>query len=492
MSFFKKVSDFLRIRKNEQKRTAKRSFAAAKGGRLFDFQSGTRSADEEIRWDLRKVRDRCRELARNNDYAKRFISLMKTNVIGEMGIQLQAESRNSNGEDDDAANTIIEDQWQKWGRKGNCTTDGRLSFIDCQDLVMESLAVEGECLIQIVRNYNNAWGFALKFLDNDMLDEELNETLSNGNSIRMGVELNQDDRVVAYWLWNYNPNDYLVQNPRREHRRIPASDILHLFKAQRPGQNRGIPPMATAVLDLKQLDGYIESELVAARVASAKMGFFRSQKGEEYKGEATEDEYTPLMSAEPGTFEQLPDGMEFQQFDPQHPTSQFKDFIKQVLRSVASGTNVSYASLSNDLESVNYSSIRQGALEERHHFKKEQRYIIEHFLQPVFEAWLLFSMTKNVVSLPVHKFEKFSSPKWMPRGFGYIDPLKEVQSYILALDNGFMTLQDIASIHGRDVKTLFEMIQKEKELAKKYGITLTVDSKKDKTQKLMEEEKEDG
>lgn len=476
MGFFKTITDYFRIRKKEQKQLAQRSFAAAKGGRLFDFQSGTRSADEEIRWDLRKIRDRCRELARNNDYAKRFVSIMKTNVIGEIGIQLQAEAKNPDGSDDDRANEIIEDQWLLWNKKGNCTVDGKLSFIDCQDLVMESLATEGECLIQLVRNYRNPWGFALKFLDNDMLDEELNEKLDNGNEIRMGVEVNQDDRIVAYWLWNYNPNDYLVQNPRKEHRRIDAREILHLFKSQRPGQNRGIPPMATAVLDLKQLDGYIESELVAARVASAKMGFFRSSKGDEYKGEGVEDKYTPLMSAEPGTFEQLPEGMEFQQFDPQHPTSQFKDFIKQVLRSVASGTNVSYASLSNDLESVNYSSIRQGALEERHHFKKEQRYIIEHFLQPVFEAWLLFAMTTGAVNLPVSKFDKFNAPKWMPRGFGYIDPLKEVQSYILALNNGFMTLQDIASIHGRDVKTLFEMIRKEKDLAEKYGVTLAVDA----------------
>lgn len=470
-----------------------RSYAGAKSGRLMDFVGGTRSADDEIRWDIRKLRDRCRELARNNDYAKRYISLMKTNVIGEMGIQLQADSKNPDGTDDDAANNQIEREWELWCKKGNCTVDGKYSWIDCQDIVLESMATEGEVLIQLVNDKRNPWGFAIKFLDNDMLDEEYNETLSNGHEVRMGVEVDQNDKPVAYWLWDFNQYDYLVKYPHsRKRRRIPAGEIIHMFKSQRPNQNRGVPPMATSILDLQMLDGYIEAELTSARVASSKMGFYQSADGGEYKGDGVEDKHTPLQQVEPGIFELLPPGMTFQSFDPQHPTSQFKDFIKQVLRAVASGTNVSYASLSNDLESVNYSSIRQGALEERHHFKKEQRFVIEHFLQPVYERWLLMAMTKGKLSLPVAKFEKFSRAKWMPRGFGYIDPLKEVQSYILAINNGFMTLQDVAAIHGRDVKSLFEAIQKEKQMAEKFGIKLAVEPFGDKADFVLQQEQGDG
>lgn len=474
MGFFKDVRDFYRYRKAKHKQNGKRAFAGAKGGRLVDFMAGAKSADEEIRYDIRRLRDRCRDLARNNDYAKRFISIMKTNVIGEMGIQLQADAKERvRGEivEDDNANDIIESEWAEWSEVGNCTVDGKLSFLDCQDLIVESLAVEGEVLIQLVKNGNYPWGFALKFLDNDMLDEQYNEKLSNGNEIRMGVEVNSDDKPVAYWLWDYNPNDALVQNPsHRKRRRVPADQILHFFRIGRAGQNRGIPPMAAAILDLKHLDGYVESELVAARVASAKMAFITSEKGDQYEGEDNEDEYTPLSSAEPGHFEQLPEGMSITPFDLQHPTSQFPAFIKQILRGIASGTGVSYANLSNDLESVNYSSIRQGALEERNFFKKEQRFLIQHFFQRVYRTWLLMAMTTGKVPLPVRKFDKFAKPKWLPRGFGYIDPLKEVQSYKIAVENGFMTLQDVANIQGKDVKTIFEAMKKEKQLAEKFGI----------------------
>ena len=398
---------------------------------------------------------------------------MNTNVVGEAGISMQSRARNDDRSLDRVANTILENEWKAWGKKGNCTVDGKLSFIDCQALVMEQLSTEGECLIQVIKNVDNPWGFALKFLDNDMLDEGLNERAPNGNQIRMGVEENDHGKVVAYHLWVEHPHDDVVRNPTTNKRmRVPAEQILHIYRMQRPNQTRGIPPMVTAILDLKQLNGYVEAELVAARVAAAKMGFFTSEKGDEYVGENTEEEYNQVMNAEAGVFEQLPEGMGFQAFDPQHPTGQFASFIKQIIRSVASGLQVSYASLSNDLESVNYSSIRQGALEERHYFRSEQRFLIEHFLQPVFEHWLLMSMTKGKVNLPAFKFEKFSNPHWQPRGFGNIDPLKETQSQILGLNNGIMSLQDIASLHGRDVESLFEQLQQEHDLAKSLGIEL--------------------
>lgn len=148
MGIWKEIKDFWKFCKAQQKRR----FDAAKTSRLVDFFSSTKSADSEIRWDIRVLRDRCRDLARNNDYAKKYIALMKTNVVGEHGIQMQSRARNEDGKLDKAANLILESEWRDRGKKGNCTIDGKLSFIDCQNLLMDLLATEGECLIQLVRN----------------------------------------------------------------------------------------------------------------------------------------------------------------------------------------------------------------------------------------------------------------------------------------------------------------------------------------------------
>ena len=217
----------------------------------------------------------------------------------------------------------------------------------------------------------------------------------------------------------------------------------------------------------------MEAELVAARVSASKMGFFKSGAADGYQGEDLINTNSPVMSASPGNFEQLPQGMEFQTFDPQHPTTAFKDFTKQVLRSIASSLSVSNNTLANDLESVNYSSLRQGALEERDHWKCEQSKIINSFHSKVFASWLEMTLLTDLFNgLPSSKFNKFNVPVWKPRGWQWIDPKKEIEALQIGMQNGFITMQDVQASYGRDVEDVFEQIQAEKEIAAEYGINM--------------------
>jgi lambda family phage portal protein len=164
--------------------------------------------------------------------------------------------------------------------------------------------------------------------------------------------------------------------------------------------------------------------------------------------------------------------MQFTPYDPTHPTSAFESFTTTVLRSIASGLNISYHALSNDLTSVNYSSIRQGALEDRSNFQIWQEFIIQHFIDVVFKRWLEMAITTKSINLPIGKFDKFAnSINYIPRSFSWIDPLKEMQANVVGLQNGITTYSDIVSSYGKDVEETFEQHQKEKELADQYGIS---------------------
>ena len=144
----------------------------------------------------------------------------------------------------------------------------------------------------------------------------------------------------------------------------------------------------------------------------------------------------------------------------------------QCLRSIASGLNISYHSLSNDLTSVNYSSIRQGALEDRSNYQIWQEFIVQHFMDVVFKRWLEMAITTKAINLPIGKFDKFSNAiNYIPRSFPWIDPLKEMQANVVGLQNGITTYSDIVSSYGKDVEETFEQHQKEKELADQYGIS---------------------
>lgn len=132
-----------------------------------------------------------------------------------------------------------------------------------------------------------------------------------------------------------------------------------------------------------------------------------------------------ISEAEPGHFEQLPDGVAFTPFDPQYPSNEFQPFMKTVLRGIASGLNVSYNGLASDLEGVNFSSIRSGVIDERDQWRSNQRWLIDSVMQRVFSKWLdtelLFG---GLGGYDVRDFDRLNAVTWQPRGWAWVDPQK--------------------------------------------------------------------
>ena len=145
-----------------------RTYAGANQGRLFaDFITSDSSADNELNNALPLLRNRSRDLVRNNEYAKRFINLVKTNVIGESGFSVQVRAKNDDTSFDITGNQIIENAFKSWGRMGNCEVSGRMSWLDCQRYVAEAFARDGEVFVKKVRNRRYKDGFTLQFIEPD-------------------------------------------------------------------------------------------------------------------------------------------------------------------------------------------------------------------------------------------------------------------------------------------------------------------------------------
>lgn len=452
----------------------KRSYAAAAVSRLFsDFATSDQSADGELQHALPKLRARSRELARNNEYAKNYLNLLKKNIIGTRGFTLQVKAQDSLGNLDINGNQSVEDAFSKWGKLGNCTADGKYTWVDLQKLVMESLARDGEAFIIKHRGRDFKDSFALEFIEADQVDETLNKRLSNGVEIRMGVELNKFRRPIAYHILTSHPTDYVTvggYKGEKKHVRVPADQVIHVYLPLRAGQTRGEPWMAPAMSAMKQLDGFREAAVINARVGASKMGFFTSPAGDGFMADEM-DGHVPIMSAEPASFHQLPEGVSFQSFEPQFPNNEFESFHKAVLKGIASGLGVSYTALANDLESTSYSSIRQGALEERSYYEEMQGFLINHFIRPVFESWLSAAMEINSFGIPLAAYDKFAeSATFRGRGWSWIDPVKEMNSAVLGLKSGILSLSDVAAQYGKDAEELLAQIQRDKATMEQFGV----------------------
>jgi lambda family phage portal protein len=457
---------------------AVRTYAAAKMNRLTSNWTTTNlSADAELRFgQLKTLRARSRELAANNDYVKRFLTLCKTNIIGPAGIILQNQARTPNGiEVDSAANTIIEDAWRAWGRRGTCDVTGKLSWLSAQNLFIRALARDGEAVVRIVRGYDNPFAFALQFIAADNLDEDYSlEEQRDGTTIRMSVEMDAWDRPTAYHVLTRHPGDYLYGSSTTQQRRerIPATDIVHAFLTDDARQSRGVPWMHSAMTRLNNVGAYEEAEIIAARVSASKMGVIETPSGEDYQGDAKDDAGNLLQDVEPGLIMQLPRGSTFKDFDPTHPAGNFAPFMKASLRGIAVGLGVNYNSLASDLEGVNYSSIRQGTIEDRDLWRMLQAFVAESFHDAVYSEWLRMAMLTGAVKIAPTQFERVCRPKWLARGWDWVDPLNDINAALKAVDNGLKTRRMIAAEQGLDLEDIVRDLAAEDELFKKYGVAL--------------------
>lgn len=447
-----------------------RSFSAAATSRLnADWIVSPLSADSAMRGKLSAIRARARDLERNNEWARGFLRVLENNVIGENGIGLQMRVKDPGKETfDEVANDKIENAWWQWGRKGKCTVCGRYTWRDLQRLAVRTLARDGEVILRKIWQRD---GFKLQIVESDLLDEHANFIASNGNEVRFGVEIDSFGKPVAYHMLGQHPGDSDFQARPTKRVRIPASEIIHLFIADRPGQTRGLPWLCASMQRLRMLDGYAEAELMAARTGAAKMGFFTKSTPDGWDGEI-DGQGNLKMDASPGTIEELPPGVDFKSWDTNHPNSGYGDFVKSSLRGIATSLGISYNTLASDLEGVNYSSIRAGLLEEREVWKAVQRFLIDHLCEPVFEDWLTWQLASNALGLPLEKMWKFNAPEFQGRRWAWVDPKKDMEAAILAVRSGMSSLRKIVGENGGDIYDVLRSIKADSDLAASLGVTL--------------------
>jgi lambda family phage portal protein len=452
-----------------------RSFSGAQTTRLTaDWSPFNQSPKQEIGAVLTTLRARARQLVRDNSHAAGFLLELANNVIGPEGILLQAKVKTARaGNLHRGVNDAIEAAWKEWGMPENASADGYESWTDLQKMMIRTIAQDGEIFIRKLKYFDNPFGFTLQIIDADLVDETLNRMATGTeNEIRLGIEVNQWGRPVAYHVWTAYSGD----NRKRERIRIPAEEMIHRFVRYRANQVRGVTWFAPVLMNLHYLDGYEFSELTAARVNAAKMGFIVNKSeaaiaafdwDKQAGGERRQ------MDVEPGLVDELLPGQEFQSFDPTHPSTAFKEFTKTVLRSIARGLGMAYTTLTGDLEAVNYSSIRAGLLSERDHFRSLQRWMGIHIHRVVYREWVQMALLSGALRLDSRVSSNYYEVEWRGRGWKWVDPVNDLTAAALAIALGLDSRQHLAAEQGRDFEEIVDEIAAEMEYADAVGVDVS-------------------
>ncbi len=480
--------------------SAARVQTSARGGRAYagammsrttsDWVALSTSADAELHTSLRTLRNRTRELCRNNEYAKQALRLIVNNVVGQAGIGMQSNvMMRRGGKPDDRANDAIETAFAKWGRKENCHTAGKLSWTAIQRVCLRAVAEGGEILLRKIRGEKFGRSdvpFALEIIEPDQLvDSWSGRNSVSGNEVRMGVEVDKWQRPVAYWLYPRHPGDVLQQGvpQANDYIRVPAEEVIHLAVWDRPNQSRGVPWFHAVMVKLRHMGGYEEAEIVAARASAAIMGFITTSEPDLGVDGDDDPEADGLVDGErvmdmaPGTIRELQPGETFTGFAPSRPNSALEPFMRFMLRAVAVGVGCAYEGISGDYSQSNYSSSRLSLLNERDNWRVLQAWLVEDLMQPVYEAWLEMAVLSGAVDLRAYEMapEVYHAPRWQPRGWEWVDPAKEGAAWKAAVRNGFATVADVIAAKGGDIEDVWRQRRRELDMSNEMKLVFDTD-----------------
>ncbi|MEQ3671370.1 phage portal protein [Pseudophaeobacter sp.] len=445
-----------------------RNFDAGQSDRLTSGWTNTPlPADQIIRRNWRVLVARSREQTANNPYGKAFQRSARRNIVGQQGLVLQARVKDSSdGKMDQGANKALERSWKDWCKSRNCDVTGRRSFRQIQKELINGCVTDGEFMVRFVYGRDaGPWGFALQVLDPLRCPVDLDEDkLPGGGFIRAGIEYTKLGRPVAYHFTTLSLNEADYHHSGRGFVKVPADEIVHWFEADFVGQKRGLPWMATALWRMHQLGEFEKSALVAARDGANRQGFIEWDEGRGPDLDDEDEEDGIEIESEPGVYQSLPSGARIKSDESQYPNGEMAVFSKHMLRGVASGLGVAYNDLSNDLEGVNFSSIRHGMLGERDHWKELQESLIESFALPVYERWLSHGLLagritlENGSPLPAAKRQKFMAVQFQARRWEWIDPSKDVKADVEAIDNLIKPRGQVIRERGRDPREVYAEI----------------------------------
>jgi lambda family phage portal protein len=447
-----------------------------------DFGATAGSADFELSIALPKIRNKVRALARNSGTLKRYTQLLKDNVVGADGFTLQVRVKKADGTPDLTLNNRAEAAWRVFS--DSPTVDGVMDMVELEKQMATTWGRDGEYILEIVSDRTAPDGFRLNPIEGDILDVALNTTHTNGNLIKMGVELTTIGRPVAYHFLNQHPGDSSWMSPdtRRRYRRVPADQVIHVYERLRPGQTRGEPPASSIPNTVKMLDGYREAEVTGRRIKSSTMGFFtetaeaQAGAGGGLDGMADETNETTgdlEMDLEPGTFKKLPRGIGFETFDPGGASTDYSQFEAQVKTDASMGVSISPVSLGYETGKLSYSTHRGLVAEDRDMYRGLQSFFIRMAMKRIFSFWLQQHVAFNVASEipPSRVLAIMAAFKFMARGWVQIDPTKDTKAENEQLAARTTSLSRIAANRGISRDDLLDEIEDDERALSARGLT---------------------
>ena len=419
--------------------------AASRGRRTESWKSTGSSANTEIRVAAATLRNRSRELTRNNPFAKKALQSISNNTIG-IGIRAKITSNSKSKR--------VHKAWTEWSDSVQCDHEARKNFGGIQKMVMRAVIESGDCLILKRIDTQAKVPLKLMVMEIDYLD--MNKTDSqvdaNGEYNFLGIRFNKKGNRIGYWLFDEHPGETRTFTSLTS-KLVSASSVIHVFEQLRPGQQLGVPFGVSAFLRARDMDEYNDAQVMRQKIAACYSVFITTDINASSTTQRAE-----MERVEPGVIQQLGVG-ENVQFGQPPTVENFAEFHRTISQGIGAGYGTTYENVTGDYSNVNFSSGKMGHIEHHRNVEDWQwNMIIPQLLQPIF-VWFTESVElKGIATGGV-------TAGWTPPRREMIDQAKEVKGILGALRAGLISPQDAILEQGYDPEeVLGEIVEWNKQI----------------------------
>lgn len=397
-------------------------------------------------WGLVTLRLRARDLYRNNAIARAAVDrLVADMVAGGVGCR-------PSGALPDRLRERMATLWEDWAR--DCDFDAITDWYGLQAAAVRAMIIDGEALLLLEPEEAAGVPLKVRLIECDHLP--IGETSTPGGArIVDGIELDEAGRRVAYHVLRSHPGE--SHHNATDTVRVPASRVVHLFLARRPGQLRGESWLAPVLVRLRNLDQFDDAVLERQKLANLFLAFIRKPAPDPVLTEpdTTEPDTPPPapdpIKLEPGTMQELLPGEDVEFAQP--PAAEgYETFAREQLRRIASALGVPYHLISDDFAQINDRTARVAITAYRRQVLQwTHALLVPRMVRPVREAWVRAAVLAGV--LPSNRaLVDLMRAHYVPEAWAYIHPVQDVQADALAIKAGLKSRTQVLLERGLDAE----------------------------------------
>jgi lambda family phage portal protein len=366
--------------------------------------------------------------------------------------------------------------WRAWAETPVCDADGRDDFYGLQKLIIRGVAEGGEMLVR--RRWRRLEDglplpLQLQVLEPDFLDTAKNESLRGGNRIVQGVEFDALGRRVAYWLFPEHPGSSLTSTSTMfsPSRRVPASDILHIFQRDRAGQVRAASWFAPLILTAKDLDEYGDAQLMKQKIAACLAVITSDVDGTSAPLGTADDTDSPgIDSLEPGAILNVPPGRDVTVVQPPS-VAEYGPYVSVEHRRLARGLGLSYEDFTGDYAGATFSSARMARIEHYDNvYDWRWRLLVPQFCNPAW-GWAMEAAAIMGIGEP-------PAARWTAPPIPMIEPDKEGLAAMRNARAGITSIPEMMRERGFDPDEMLDEIAAFNAKLDAKGVVLDSDPRK--------------